>query len=153
MNQCCIKQHWFGISDVSENADSQIFTFEYENLREFETFFENILGCESGAHMGSIHEKNRGKQSRATVFLKGLSPQFESGHFCWRLWSMGKGSPPPALASALGKVQAPVQWERGCIMYLESCINVLYRNQCNFLASTLWLLFHFAPDTRGGGIL
>jgi hypothetical protein len=39
--------------------NSQIFTFEYEYLREFETKFENILDCESGAHMGSIYEKKQ----------------------------------------------------------------------------------------------
>ncbi len=63
-------QRWFGISAVSDSADSQIFTFEYEYLREFETEFENILVCESGAHMGSIYEKNSGQKSRATVPLK-----------------------------------------------------------------------------------
>jgi hypothetical protein len=33
-------------------------TFEFEYLREFETEIKNILGYESGAHMGLIHEKN-----------------------------------------------------------------------------------------------
>jgi hypothetical protein len=51
-NWRCIRQHWFGISAVSDSADSQIFTFEYECLREFQTEFEKILECESGAHMG-----------------------------------------------------------------------------------------------------
>ncbi len=65
---------WFGLSAVSDNTDSElalyptalirnqrciwqrwIFTFKHEYLHEFETKFENILGCESGAHMGSIH--------------------------------------------------------------------------------------------------
>ncbi len=69
-NQRCIRQNWFGISTVSDSADSQIFTFEYEYLREFETEFENILECESEAHKGSIYEKNRGKKTRATVPLK-----------------------------------------------------------------------------------
>jgi hypothetical protein len=69
-NYRCIRQHWFRISAVSNSADLRVFTFEYEYLREFETEFENILECESGAHMGSIHEKNRGKKSRATVPLK-----------------------------------------------------------------------------------
>ncbi len=32
---------------------------EHEYLREFETEFENILGCESGVYLGSIHEKNQ----------------------------------------------------------------------------------------------
>jgi hypothetical protein len=31
--------------------------FEYEYLHEFETEFENILECESRAHMGSIYEE------------------------------------------------------------------------------------------------
>ncbi len=52
-----IRQRWFGISAVSGSADSRIFTFEYECLREFETEFGNILECESGAHMGSIYGK------------------------------------------------------------------------------------------------
>jgi hypothetical protein len=39
-----------------------MFAFEYEYIREFETEFVNILECESGAHVGSIHEKNRGKK-------------------------------------------------------------------------------------------
>jgi hypothetical protein len=38
-----------------------MFTFEYEYLREFETKLENIIGCESGAHMGSIHKKTEVK--------------------------------------------------------------------------------------------
>ncbi len=50
-------QRWFGISAVSDSADSRIFTFEYEYLREFETEFENILECKSGAHMRSIYVK------------------------------------------------------------------------------------------------
>ncbi len=59
-NWRCIWQHWFGISAVSDSADSRIFTFDYEYIHEFETKFENILECESGAHMGSIHEKSQG---------------------------------------------------------------------------------------------
>jgi hypothetical protein len=43
--------------------------FEYEYLGEFETEFENILGYESGDHEGSIDEKIRGRQSRATIPL------------------------------------------------------------------------------------
>ncbi len=70
-NQRCIRQYWFRISAVCDSTDSEtalyltaradsgIFTFEYEYLREFETEFENILGCESGAHMESIHEKKQ----------------------------------------------------------------------------------------------
>jgi hypothetical protein len=42
-------------------------TLKFEYLREFETEFENVLGYELGAHMGSIHEKTRGQKSRATV--------------------------------------------------------------------------------------
>jgi hypothetical protein len=60
-NKRCILQHWFGISAVSNSSDSRIFTFEYEYLGEFETEFENILGCESRAHLRSIHEKTRGQ--------------------------------------------------------------------------------------------
>ncbi len=54
-----MRQRWFGISAVSDSADSPIFIFEYEYLREFETEFENILECESGAHMRSIYEKKQ----------------------------------------------------------------------------------------------
>ncbi len=50
-------------------------TYKSEYLRKFETELENILGCESGAHMGSICEKTRGRQSRATVPLKVQSYQ------------------------------------------------------------------------------
>jgi hypothetical protein len=35
-------------------------TFKFEYLREFEPEFEIVLGYESGAYMGSIHEKTRG---------------------------------------------------------------------------------------------
>ncbi len=76
-NQRCMIQRWFGISAVSDNADisfqryvftfeaisavgySADFTFEYEYLREFETEFENIVECESVAHMGSIYGKKQ----------------------------------------------------------------------------------------------
>ncbi len=34
-------------------------TFKFEYLLEFEPEFENVLGYELGAHMGSIHEKNQ----------------------------------------------------------------------------------------------
>jgi hypothetical protein len=33
-------------------------TFKFEYLGEFEMEIKNILGHESGAHMGLIHEKN-----------------------------------------------------------------------------------------------
>jgi hypothetical protein len=45
-------------------------TFEFEYLGEFKMDIKNILGHESGAHMGLIHEKNRGKKYRATVPLR-----------------------------------------------------------------------------------
>ncbi len=45
MNQRCILERWY--------------TYRSEYLREFETEFEDILGCESGVHMGSIIEKNQ----------------------------------------------------------------------------------------------
>ncbi len=32
---------------------------KFECLREFEPEFDDVLGYESGAHMGSIHEKNQ----------------------------------------------------------------------------------------------
>jgi hypothetical protein len=39
------------------NSGQSNFKFEY--LGEFETEFENILGHESGAQVGSIYEKNQ----------------------------------------------------------------------------------------------
>ncbi len=45
MDQRCILQRWY--------------TYKSEYLRDLKTEFENILGCESGAHMGSIIEKNQ----------------------------------------------------------------------------------------------
>jgi hypothetical protein len=68
-NKRCIQQHWCGISAVSDSADSQIFTFKYEYLREFKTEFENILGCESGADIGSIHEKKTEVKNLALLSL------------------------------------------------------------------------------------
>ncbi len=44
-------------------------TFEFEYLADFGMEITNILGHESGAHMGLIHKKNRGEKSRATVPL------------------------------------------------------------------------------------
>ncbi len=35
-------------------------TFKFEYLRELKPEFENVLGYQLGAHMGSIHEKNQG---------------------------------------------------------------------------------------------
>jgi hypothetical protein len=45
-------------------------TLKNKYFCEFEKEFKNILGCEFGDYMGSIHRKNRGKKSRATVPLK-----------------------------------------------------------------------------------
>jgi hypothetical protein len=39
------------------NSGQSNFKFEY--LREFKTEFKNILGHESGAQVGSIHEKTQ----------------------------------------------------------------------------------------------
>jgi hypothetical protein len=44
-------------------------TFEVEYVQGIKTEFKNILGYETGAHMGSIHEKTRGWKYRATVPL------------------------------------------------------------------------------------
>jgi hypothetical protein len=59
-------------------------TFEYEYLREFETECENNLGCELGAHIGSIHENIRASKCRATVPLTFRDVYFE------------KHAPPPS---------------------------------------------------------
>ena len=42
---------------------------EFEYLRENEFLSKTILACLSGAQMGSIHEKNRGRKSRDTASL------------------------------------------------------------------------------------
>jgi hypothetical protein len=44
-------------------------TFEY--LREFEPEFEEVLGYELGAHMGSIHEKNQRPKISCYCTFKG----------------------------------------------------------------------------------
>jgi hypothetical protein len=53
------------------NSCQSNFKFEYlgEFETELETEFENILRHESEGQVVSIHEKNRGKKSRATVPL------------------------------------------------------------------------------------
>jgi hypothetical protein len=44
---------------LSSNILQRWYTYKSKYLREFETKFKNILGCESEAHMGSIHEKKK----------------------------------------------------------------------------------------------
>ncbi len=44
-------------------------TLEFEYLDEFEMEIKNILGHESGAHMGLIFEKTKGQKSCSTVPL------------------------------------------------------------------------------------
>jgi hypothetical protein len=50
------------VSDPAEQSSAGYHTpgnnFKYEYFREFETEFKNILGCEFGDYMGSIHGKN-----------------------------------------------------------------------------------------------
>ncbi len=43
--------------------------YKSEFLREFETEFENILGCESGAHMRSIIEKKTEVDNLVLLYL------------------------------------------------------------------------------------
>jgi hypothetical protein len=45
-------------------------TFKFENLREFGPEFKNVLGYESRAHMGSIHEKNQSSKISCYCILK-----------------------------------------------------------------------------------
>ena len=52
-------------------AESNFSNFKIEYLRENEFLRKTILACLSGAQMGSIHEKNRGRKSRDTAPLKG----------------------------------------------------------------------------------
>ncbi len=43
--------------------------FEYEYLHEFKTEFENILRCESEAHIESIHEKKTEIDNLVLLYL------------------------------------------------------------------------------------
>jgi hypothetical protein len=55
-------------------------TFKFEYLREFVSEFEIVLGYESGAHMGLIHEKKqRPKISFYCTVLKGEIVQEPEG--------------------------------------------------------------------------
>ena len=54
-------------------AESNFSNFKFEYLRENEFLRKTILACLSGAQMGSINEKNRGRKSRDTAPLKGQS--------------------------------------------------------------------------------
>jgi hypothetical protein len=62
LNQRCILQRWY--------------TYKSEYLCEFETEFENILRCESGAHMGSIIEKIQRSMISCYCTLKVISNFF-----------------------------------------------------------------------------
>jgi hypothetical protein len=44
-------------------------TFEFEYLGEFEIEIKNILKCESGAHMGLIHEKKPEAKNPVLLYL------------------------------------------------------------------------------------
>jgi hypothetical protein len=48
-------------------------TFEFEYLGKFEFKFENILGCESEAHLGSIHGKKTEVKISCKCFFKCFS--------------------------------------------------------------------------------
>ena len=48
------------------SAESNFSNFKFEYLRENEFKKKTISACLSGAQMGSIHEKNRGRKSRDT---------------------------------------------------------------------------------------
>jgi hypothetical protein len=52
-----------GVSDPAEQSPEGYHTrgrtFKYEYFCKFEIEFKNILGCEFGDYMGSIHGKNR----------------------------------------------------------------------------------------------
>ncbi len=65
-------------------------TFKFEYLREFVLEFENVLGYESGGHMGSIHEKTRGQKSRASVLLRELSEvsNISVSFYKWGEWEI-----------------------------------------------------------------
>jgi hypothetical protein len=44
-------------------------TFKFEYLCEFEMEITNILGLESGAHMGRIHEKKTEAKNLVLLYL------------------------------------------------------------------------------------
>jgi hypothetical protein len=44
-------------------------TFEFEYLGKFEMEIKNILGLESGAHMGLIHEKKTEAKNLILLYL------------------------------------------------------------------------------------
>jgi hypothetical protein len=44
-------------------------TFESKYLCKFETEFKNLLGCELGAHMASIHEKTQRSKNLIKVHM------------------------------------------------------------------------------------
>jgi hypothetical protein len=52
---------------------------KFEYLLEFEPEFEKVLGCELGAHMGLIHEKNqRPKISCYCTFKAGYIMKYKN---------------------------------------------------------------------------
>ena len=51
-------------------CESNFSNFKFEYLPESEFLRKTILACLSGAQMGPIHEKNRGRKSRDTAPLK-----------------------------------------------------------------------------------
>ncbi len=52
-----------------KNILQRWYTYKSEYLREYETEFENILGCESEAHMGSIIEKKPEVDNLVLLYL------------------------------------------------------------------------------------
>ena len=64
-------------------TESNFSNFKFEYLRENKFLRKTILACLSGAQMGLIHEKNRGRKSRDTAPLSHL-PYFPSKiRFLW----------------------------------------------------------------------
>ena len=61
-------------------AESNVSNFKFEYLREKEFLRKTILACLSGAPMGLIHEKKRGRKSRDTAPLKNTNLYFSK--FC-----------------------------------------------------------------------
>ncbi len=56
-------------------------TFKFEQLQKFEPEFENVLGYELGAHMGSIHEKKPGAKNLVSCYCT-----FKQFSFCSCQW-------------------------------------------------------------------
>ena len=84
-------------------AESNFSNFKFEYLCKNEFLRKTILACLSGAQLGSIHEKNRGRKSRDTAPLIILLLDGKD-HAC--TWS-------DILSSCLTTLEVPVHNDAG----------------------------------------